>query len=160
MCVLVSPSMSMLCIVTGGIYSLCVILSLFTGPSISTSNPRTSTRQFHTMGTRLDTSCTHTEVAIRHYKSSCERVDACEPHQYRVGTLTASFHNPDLFCPIQNLTMLNAEHRRTIQLFKRMIDQFDRIKRRNAFLEQYKKEKIFENGLEEFDDARYVFFFS
>ena len=46
-----------------------------------------------------------------------------------------------------------------IQLFKRMIDQFDRLKRRNAFLEQYKKEKIFENGLEEFDDARYVFFF-
>ena len=55
--------------------------------------------------------------------------------------------------------MLNAEHRRTIQLFKRMIDQFDRLKRRNAFLEQSKKEKIFENGLEEFDDARYVFFF-
>lgn len=40
------------------------------------------------------------------------------------------------------------------QLFKRMIDQFDRLKRRNAFLEQYKKEKMFENGLEEFDDAR------
>ena len=41
-----------------------------------------------------------------------------------------------------------------IQLFKRMLDQFDRLKRRNAFLEQYKKEKLFENGLEEFDDAR------
>ncbi len=37
-----------------------------------------------------------------------------------------------------------------------MIDQFDRLRRRNAFVEQYKKEKIFENGLEEFDDARYV----
>jgi hypothetical protein len=41
------------------------------------------------------------------------------------------------------------------QLFKRMLDQFDRLKKRNAFLEQYKKERIFENGLEEFDDARY-----
>jgi tubulin gamma len=40
------------------------------------------------------------------------------------------------------------------QLFKRMIDQFDRLRKRNAFLEQYKKEKMFENGLEEFDDAR------
>jgi tubulin gamma len=40
------------------------------------------------------------------------------------------------------------------QLFKRMLDQFDRLRRRNAFLEQYKKEKMFENGLEEFDDAR------
>jgi len=42
------------------------------------------------------------------------------------------------------------------QLFKRMLDQFDRLKKRNAFLEQYKKERVFENGLEEFDDARYV----
>ena len=37
-----------------------------------------------------------------------------------------------------------------------MIDQFDRLRKRNAFMEQYKKEKMFENGLEEFDDARYV----
>jgi tubulin gamma len=35
-----------------------------------------------------------------------------------------------------------------------MLDQFDRLKKRNAFIEQYKKEKAFENGLEEFDDAR------
>ena len=41
------------------------------------------------------------------------------------------------------------------QLFKRMLDQFDRLRKRNAFLEQYKKEKMFEHGLEEFDEARY-----
>jgi tubulin gamma len=46
--------------------------------------------------------------------------------------------------------------KRTVsQLFKRMLDQFDRLRKRNAFLEQYKKEKMFENGLDEFDDARY-----
>ncbi len=38
-----------------------------------------------------------------------------------------------------------------------MLDQFDRLRKRNAFMEQYKKEKMFENGLEEFDDARFVF---
>jgi hypothetical protein len=38
-----------------------------------------------------------------------------------------------------------------------MLDQFDRLRRRNAFMEQYKKEKMFENGLEEFDDARYAY---
>ena len=43
-----------------------------------------------------------------------------------------------------------------MQLFKRMLDQYDRLRKRNAFLEQYKKEKMFENGLEEFDDSRYV----
>lgn len=42
------------------------------------------------------------------------------------------------------------------QLFKRMLDQFDRLRKKNAFMEQYKKEKMFENGLEEFDDARLV----
>lgn len=42
-----------------------------------------------------------------------------------------------------------------VQLFKRMLDQFDRLRRRNAFLEQYKRQRMFENGLEEFDDARY-----
>ena len=35
-----------------------------------------------------------------------------------------------------------------------MLDQYDRLRNRKAFLEQYKKEKMFENGLEEFDDAR------
>lgn len=42
------------------------------------------------------------------------------------------------------------------QLFKRMLDQYDRLRKRNAFLEQYKKEKMFENGFEEFDDSRQV----
>lgn len=49
---------------------------------------------------------------------------------------------------------VETKNLRFIKLFKRMIDQFDRLRRRNAFLEQYKKEKMFENGLEEFDDAR------
>ena len=42
------------------------------------------------------------------------------------------------------------------QLFKRMLDQYDRLRKRNAFLEQYKKEDMFANGLEEFDDSRRV----
>jgi len=47
-----------------------------------------------------------------------------------------------------------ANHTSIASLFKRMLDQFDRLRKRNAFLEQYKKERMFENGLEEFDDAR------
>jgi len=47
-----------------------------------------------------------------------------------------------------------ANHTSVASLFKRMLDQFDRLRKRNAFLEQYKKEKMFENGLEEFDDSR------
>ena len=39
-----------------------------------------------------------------------------------------------------------------------MLDQYDRLRKRNAFLEQYKKEDMFANGLEEFDDSRWVIF--
>lgn len=38
-----------------------------------------------------------------------------------------------------------------------MVDQFDRLMKRKAFLDQYKKEKWFADGLGEFDEARYVF---
>lgn len=34
--------------------------------------------------------------------------------------------------------------------------QYDRLRKRNAFLEQYKREKCFEDGLGEFDEARAV----
>jgi len=37
-----------------------------------------------------------------------------------------------------------------------MLDQYDRLRKRNAFLDQYKKEKMFENGFDEFDESRYV----
>lgn len=37
-----------------------------------------------------------------------------------------------------------------------MLDQYDRLRKRNAFLEQYKKEDMFADGLEEFDDSRSV----
>lgn len=52
--------------------------------------------------------------------------------------------------------MSRADWNHVKQLFKRMLDQYDRLRKRNAFLEQYKKEEMFANGLEEFDDSRYV----
>ncbi|KAG5222428.1 gamma-tubulin [Salix suchowensis] len=45
--------------------------------------------------------------------------------------------------------LMLANHTSIASLFKRMLDQFDRLRKRNAFMEQYKKEKMFENGLEE-----------
>jgi tubulin gamma len=41
-------------------------------------------------------------------------------------------------------------------LFKRTLDQYDRLRKRNAFLDQYRKEPMFEHGLEEFDSSREV----
>jgi tubulin gamma len=34
------------------------------------------------------------------------------------------------------------------------VDQFDKLKKRNAFMDTYKKEAIFSDSLEEFDNSR------
>ena len=41
-----------------------------------------------------------------------------------------------------------------------MLDQYDRLRKRNAFLDQYKKESMFHNDLSEFDESRYANFFA
>ncbi|KAL1925620.1 uncharacterized protein VTP21DRAFT_503 [Calcarisporiella thermophila] len=52
--------------------------------------------------------------------------------------------------------LMLANHTSISQLFKRTCDQYDRLRRRNAFLEQYRKESLFADGLEEFDESRQV----
>jgi tubulin gamma len=49
-----------------------------------------------------------------------------------------------------------ANHTSVATLFKRIVQQYDRLRKRNAFLEQYKKESPFTDGLGEFDEARAV----
>ncbi|KAE8228126.1 hypothetical protein CF326_g6953 [Tilletia indica] len=50
--------------------------------------------------------------------------------------------------------LMLANHTGMASLFKRTLDQFDRLKKRNAFVEMYKRESMFANDLSEFDDAR------
>ncbi|KAJ5578322.1 uncharacterized protein N7459_007286 [Penicillium hispanicum] len=52
--------------------------------------------------------------------------------------------------------LMLANHTSVATLFKRIIQQYDRLRKRNAFLEQYKKEAPFSDGLGEFDAARSV----
>ncbi|KAI8802648.1 Tubulin/FtsZ, GTPase domain-containing protein [Cladochytrium replicatum] len=52
--------------------------------------------------------------------------------------------------------LMLANHTSISTMFKRTCDQFDRLRKRNAFLEQYKRETIFADGLEEFDISREV----
>lgn len=47
-----------------------------------------------------------------------------------------------------------ANHTSMAQLFDRLLRQYDKIRRRNAFLDNYRKEPIFHENLDEFDDAR------
>jgi hypothetical protein len=50
--------------------------------------------------------------------------------------------------------LMLANHTSIHTLFARALSQFDRLKNRNAFIEQYRQTSIFSDGLDEFDDAR------
>jgi tubulin gamma len=50
--------------------------------------------------------------------------------------------------------LMLGNHTSISTYFKKTLHQYDMIRKRGAFIEQYKKEDMFRNGLEEFDDAR------
>ncbi|KAJ5490828.1 Tubulin gamma chain [Penicillium diatomitis] len=52
--------------------------------------------------------------------------------------------------------LMLANHTSVATLFKRIIQQYDRLRKRNAFLEPYRKEAPFAEGFGEFDEARAV----
>lgn len=49
-----------------------------------------------------------------------------------------------------------ANHTGISTLFKRIVRQYDMLRKRNAFIDTYKKEAPFRDGLGEFDTAREV----
>ena len=52
--------------------------------------------------------------------------------------------------------MMIVNHTAMAQLFGRTVSQYDKLRKRNAFLEQYRREPMFADGLEEFDSARWA----
>ncbi|KAK9453903.1 Tubulin/FtsZ, GTPase domain-containing protein [Dipodascopsis uninucleata] len=52
--------------------------------------------------------------------------------------------------------LMLANHTSIASLFKRILDQYDRLRKRNAFLEPYRKQPMFSENLDEFDEAREV----
>ncbi|KAF7730941.1 gamma-tubulin [Apophysomyces ossiformis] len=52
--------------------------------------------------------------------------------------------------------LMLANHTSIASLFKRTCDQYDLLRKRNAFLEPYRKHDMFASGLEEFDDSRQI----
>ena len=49
-----------------------------------------------------------------------------------------------------------ANHTSIANLFDRTIKRYDTLRSRNAFLDVYRKEAMFADGLEEFDSAREI----
>lgn len=52
--------------------------------------------------------------------------------------------------------LMLANHTSISQLFDRCIKQYEKLRSRNAFLENYRHEDMFKDGLDEFDDAEEV----
>ena len=52
--------------------------------------------------------------------------------------------------------LMLANHTSIATLFERIATQFDKMRRRNAYLDSYKKTAPFASGLGEFDEARAV----
>lgn len=50
--------------------------------------------------------------------------------------------------------LMLANHTSVVNLFDRCVKQYDKLRSRNAFLENYRQEAIFANNLDEFDDSR------
>lgn len=50
--------------------------------------------------------------------------------------------------------LMIANHTSMAQLFGRTVSQYDKLRKRNAFLDQYRREPMFQDGLEEFDSSR------
>lgn len=52
--------------------------------------------------------------------------------------------------------LMMANHTSIASLFNRTLQQYDRLRKRNAFLDLYRREPMFSDNLDEFDDARNV----
>lgn len=77
------------------------------------------------------------------------------PASIQVALTRTSPYTATPYTPKVSGLML-ANHTGISTLFKRIVFQYDRLRKRNAFLEQYKREDAFRDGLGEFDTAREV----
>jgi len=64
--------------------------------------------------------------------------------------------SPYIQSPHRVSGLMLANHTGIATLFKRMITQYNTLRKRNAFLEPYKREAPFRDGLGEFDEAKEV----
>lgn len=52
--------------------------------------------------------------------------------------------------------LMLANHTSIVSLFDRALSQYDKLRKRGAFLDQFKKESMFKDGLSELDESRNV----
>ena len=51
--------------------------------------------------------------------------------------------------------LMLANHTNIGSLFDRIIKQYNKLRNRNAFVDNYRKEAMFKDTMDEFDDSKY-----
>jgi tubulin gamma len=64
--------------------------------------------------------------------------------------------SPYIKTPHRVSGLMLSNHTHMASVFKTTLDQYNQLRKRNAFLEQYRKFPMFSDSLEEFDDAKEV----
>lgn len=64
--------------------------------------------------------------------------------------------SPYVDSPTRLSGLMLANHTSVSSLFQRTLDQYDRLRNRQAFINEYRKQPMFEDSLDEFDSAREV----
>jgi len=67
-----------------------------------------------------------------------------------------SKNSPYVESPYKVSGMMLANHTSIHSLFSKMIEHYRMLRKRNAFIDAYKKEKMFEENLDEFQDSSEV----
>ena len=75
------------------------------------------------------------------------------PVAYQIAISRTSFASNQ----VQGLCLTNSTS--VASVLKRNIEQYDRLRKRNAFLDQYRRFDVFASNLDMFDSARYLFIF-
>ena len=71
------------------------------------------------------------------------------PVAYQIAISKTSFASNQ----VQGLCLTNSSS--VASVLKRNIEQYDRLRKRNAFLDQYRRFEVFASNLDMFDSARY-----
>lgn len=119
------------------------------GPQGAAADPRAQAGQLHQVGPGQHSSSIIAQVALRGDAAQSQRTDDRQPHQHC-----------DCTSPPTTTTIAHVHPSLTLhsqQLFSRCIQQYEKLFQRKAFLDNYRKEKMFHgDDFSEFEDSKEV----
>ena len=105
----------------------------------------TETSRFYSLGSGFDPSRTVEKITLCYHPTSCEWTDAGQSYGYFIGELVEWW---------------DRERKREVgvsfQLFDRICEHYDKLIKREAFVENFRRLPMFKDNLDEFNDSREV----